>query len=77
MDFITKLPLLIDLITKEVYDSIIVVINRHTKYSTIIPFREKYNTVQLAYLFLDKVVKIKKFPEEIISDRDKLFTSAY
>ena len=45
MDFIIKLLLLMDLITKEVYDSIIVVVNKHTKYSTIIPFREEYNTV--------------------------------
>ena len=45
MDFITKLLLSIDPITKEVYDSIMVVVNRHTKYSTIIPFREEYNTV--------------------------------
>ena len=66
-----------DLITKEVYDSIIIVVNRHTKYSIIIPFRKEYNTVQLVYLFLDKVVKIRGFPEEIISDRDKLFISAY
>ena len=77
MDFIIKLPPSMDPTTKEVYDSIIVVVNRHTKYSTIIPFKEEYNTVQLAYLFLDKVVKIRGFPEEIISDRDKLFTSAY
>ena len=77
MDFITKFPPSMDPTTKEVYDSIMVVVDRHTKYSTIIPFREEYNTVQLAYLFLDKVVKIRRFPEEIISDRDKLFTSAY
>ena len=66
-----------DPITKEVYDSIIVVVNRYTKYSIIIPFKEKYNTVQLVYLFLNKVIKIRGFLKEIISDRDKLFTSAY
>ena len=66
-----------DPITKEVYDSIIVIVDRYTKYSTIIPFKEEYNTVQLVYLFLDKVIKIRGFPEEIISDRDKLFISVY
>ena len=45
MDFIIKLLLLIDPTTKEVYDSIIVIVNKHTKYSTIIPFKEEYNTV--------------------------------
>ena len=66
-----------DLITKEVYDSIIVIVNKHTKYSTIIPFKEKYNIIQLVYLFLDKVIKIRGFLKEIISDRDKLFILAY
>ena len=45
MDFITKLLLSIDPTTKEVYNSIIIIVDRHTKYSTIIPFKEEYNTV--------------------------------
>ena len=77
MNFIIKLPLLINPIIKEIYDSIIIVVNRYTKYFIIIPFKEEYNTVQLVYLFLDKVVKIRGFPKEIISDRDKLFISVY
>ena len=44
---------------KEVYNSIIIVVNRHTKYSTIIPFKKEYNTVQLVYLFLDKVLNVQ------------------
>ena len=34
-----------DPITKEIYDSIIIVVDKYMKYSTIIPFREEYNTV--------------------------------
>ena len=77
MDFITKLPSLMEPSTKEIYDAIMVVVDRHTKYMTFIPFNETYNAEQLGYIFLDKVVRIRGFPREIISDRDKLFTSAY
>jgi len=77
MDFIVKLPPSLEPSTKEIYDAIMVVVDRHTKYMTFIPFNETYNAEQLGYVFLDKVVRIRGFPQEIISDRDKLFTSAY
>ena len=44
MDFITKLLKSKDLITIEVYDAIIVIIDRLIKYIIILPFKEKYNT---------------------------------
>ena len=77
MDFITKLPPSLELSTKEVYNSIMVVVDRHTKYMTFIPFNETYDAAQLGYIFLDKIIRVRGFPQEIISDRDKLFTSAY
>ena len=77
MDFIVKLPPSQEPSTKEIYDAVMVVVDRHTKYVTFIPFSENYNASQLAYVFLDKVVRTRGFPQEIISDRDKLFTSAY
>ena len=42
MDFIIKLPLLKELSTGEIYNSIIIIINRYTKYIIIIPFKEEY-----------------------------------
>ena len=43
MDFITKLLKSKDLIITEVYDAIIVIVDRLTKYVIILPFKEKYN----------------------------------
>ena len=39
MDFITKLPKSVDPATKKVYDAILVIVDRLTKYSHITPFR--------------------------------------
>ena len=43
MDFITKLLKSKDLIITEVYNAIMVIVNRLTKYVIILPFKEKYN----------------------------------
>ena len=77
MDFITKLLKSKDLITIEVYDTIIVIIDRLMKYVIILPFKEKYNTKQLAFLLLDRLIRDYSIPKLIILDRDKLFTSNY
>ena len=77
MDFMTSLPPSEEPSTKEIYDSILVVVDRYTKYMTILPFNKKYDATQLAYIFIDRIVRIRGFPKEVISDRDKLFRSAY
>ena len=43
MDFITKLLKSKDLMITKVYNTIIVIINRLTKYTIMLPFKEKYN----------------------------------
>ena len=43
IDFIVKLLKLIYLVSKEKYDLILVVVDKLTKYSLIIPFKETYN----------------------------------
>ena len=43
MDFITKLLKSKDLIIIEVYDTIIVIVNKLIKYIIILPFKERYN----------------------------------
>ena len=77
MDFITKLPKSKDPIISEVYDAIIVIVDRLTKYTIMIPFKEKYNAEQLAFILLDRLIRDYSIPESIMSDRDKLFTSNY
>ena len=77
MDFIVKFPKSKDPTTKEEYDSILVIVDKLTKYSHIIPFREKYSAEQLGTIVLDRLIWYHGIPKGITSDRDKLFTSNY
>jgi len=77
IDFITKLPLLIDLLTETDYDAILVIVDRLTKYSHLIPFKEIYNTEKMGQILLDKLIRYHGILAVVISDRDKLFTLAY
>ena len=43
IDFIIKLLKLVYLVTKKIYDLILVVVDKLIKYSLIIPFKEGYN----------------------------------
>jgi hypothetical protein len=45
IDFIIKLPLSIDLVTNDIYDLIVVLVDKLTKYAIIILFKEIYNAV--------------------------------
>jgi len=52
LDFIVKLPLLKDLLTGVEYDSILVIIDRLTKYKYFILYLEASDVEALAYTFL-------------------------
>jgi len=43
MDFIMKLPRLVNLVTNNKYDLIIVIVDKLTKYTIIILYKESYN----------------------------------
>ena len=77
IDFITKLLLSRELSIKEFYNSILIIVDKYTKYIIVILFNKTYTAVQLGYIFLDRVVRIYGFPKEIISDKDKLFILLY
>ena len=47
MDFIVKLPPSINPATKITYDSIVVIVDKLTKYAIIILFKETYSTSEL------------------------------
>jgi RNase H-like domain found in reverse transcriptase/Reverse transcriptase (RNA-dependent DNA polymerase)/Integrase zinc binding domain/Chromo (CHRromatin Organisation MOdifier) domain len=76
-DFVVKLPPSREPMTKVVYDSIWVVTDRTTKYGHFVPYKEASDAKELAYAFLRHVVSQHGLPDEIISDRDKLFTSKF
>ena len=66
--------LLKDLITGVEYNSILVIIDRLTKYIILILYLKSSTAKDLAYAFYKEVVAHYGLPESILLDRDKLFT---
>ena len=56
-------------------DSILVVVDRLTKFAYFIGLTHRFTAQDVARLFLDQVVKVHGVPKTIISDRDKVFSS--
>ncbi len=77
MDFVIKLPRSVNPVTNDKYDSIIVIVDKLTKYAIIILYKESYNASQLGFILLDRLIRDHSIPELITSDRDKLFTLNY
>ncbi|KZV45519.1 hypothetical protein F511_26680 [Dorcoceras hygrometricum] len=71
MDFIIGLP------PSEGCGSIIVVVDRFSKYATFIPTPKDCTAEQAAGLFLKHVVKYWGVPGNIVSDRDPRFTGKF
>ncbi|MCH80874.1 Ty3/gypsy retrotransposon protein, partial [Trifolium medium] len=71
MDFITGLPLSYS------YTTIMVVVDRLTKYAHFIPMRSDYTSKSVAEAFMHNIVKLLGMPKSIVSDRDKVFTSNF
>ena len=71
MDFIIGLP------KSEGYGSIIVVVDRFSKYATFIAAPMDCTAEETARLFLKNVVKYWGLPKFIISDRDSRFTRKF
>jgi len=69
MDFITDLP------KSEVYDTILVVIDRLTRMSHFIRCSKDLDAQQFTNLFMKEIVRLHRLPHEIITDRGTLFTS--
>ena len=74
MDFVVKLPKSTDPVTKVVYNSILVVVDKLTKYTHLVPWKESGTTNKLASVLLKELVSHQGLPKTIISDQDKLFT---
>lgn len=71
MDFIEKLP------KSSGYDTILVVVDRFTKYAHFIAMKHPFTASQVAQVILDQVVRLHGLPKYIVSDRYKIFTSAF
>jgi hypothetical protein len=77
LDFIIKLPPSVESIIKVVFDSILVIIDRLTKYGYFILYKESLLTEELVYAFNKHIIGNYKISKKIISDKDKLFTSRF
>jgi hypothetical protein len=77
LDFVTKLSLFREPITGVIYNSIMVVTDRLTKYAYFIPYLKSSLAENLAYIFYKYIMANHGFPQRIINNRDKLFTSRF
>lgn len=59
------------------FDVILVVIDKLTKYGHFLPLKHPFTASHGVALFLDNIYKLNGLPHCIISDRDKVFTSAF
>ena len=77
MDFITNLLGSKDPVIGVFSDAILVIVNKLTKYTHFVPYIKTIIAEQLGYLVLDRLVRHYGLLLAFITDRDKLFTSAY
>lgn len=71
MDFITHLPSSLG------KTSIMVVVDRLSKYSHFITLPPSFTAESVAKAFVKEIVKLHGFPQAIVSDRDTIFMSAF
>jgi hypothetical protein len=77
LDFIIKLLLSKEILTRIIYDLILVIINRLIKYAYFISYKESSTAEKLVYIFNRNIIINYGISEEIISDRNKLFISNF
>ncbi|KAL0408452.1 UNVERIFIED_CONTAM: Transposon Ty3-G Gag-Pol polyprotein [Sesamum radiatum] len=71
MDFVEGLP------NSEGKNSILVVVDRFTKYAHFLGLSHPYSAETVARLFLNNVYKLYGLSLNIVTDRDKIFTSQF
>lgn len=69
LDFIEGLP------KSQGYDTILVVIDKFSKYSHFLPLAHPFSALSVAHLYFNNVYKLHGLPEALLSDRDRIFTS--
>jgi len=77
MNFIMKLLTSKDLAWGVKFDSILTIVDRLTKYTMFISFKETTTAPVLTYTILQELINNHRLSKEFITDRDKLFTSKF
>ena len=77
MNFITRLPPLLKAYIGVSHDTILVIVDRLTKYTYFILYKATLIAKQLGFLVLDRLIRYYRIPKVFVIDRDKLFTLAY
>jgi transposase InsO family protein len=72
MDFIVGLPR-----TQSGYNSICVIVDQLTKVAHFIPGKTTYSRLQLAELYMSRIVCLHGVSKKIVSDRGTQFTSKF
>ncbi|CAN6212014.1 unnamed protein product [Urochloa humidicola] len=70
LDFIEGLP------KSNNFDTILVVVDKFTKYGHFVPITHPYTALSVAKKYMDNIYKLHGMPKILISDRDRVFTSA-
>jgi len=77
MDMVTGLPPSIDPISGKTCNTILVIVDRFSKYALYIPTTTKLTSSGLAELLFHHVIRTYGIPQGIVSDRGSIFTSNF
>jgi hypothetical protein len=58
-------------------NTILVIVDRFTKYAHFVPMKHPFTAPQVARVLIDSVVKLHGMPKSIVSDRGSIFTSIF
>ena len=72
MNFTVSLPH-----TSKGYNSIWVIVDRHTNSAHFLPVDSRYSARKYAKLYLDRIVTLHRVPFTIVSDRGSVFVSRF
>jgi hypothetical protein len=71
LDFIEGLP------KSGKFDCILVVVDKFSKFAHFIALAHPFTALKIAQMFLDNIYRLHGMPSAIISDHDRIFTSAF